>query len=224
MTATARKIDEVENSLYARREALQAEQAKLNEEHGAAALAAAEGIQDATRQIPAIKQKLREIQDELAALDAADRVLNCRKHEATIKARMNEVKTAAARIPSAAAKVSDAWTKFEASMAEMGRAWEMLEAATDEANRLGRICQMAGAPAERYEVSNNVSVHLLQSMAGKLLWIATKDKIQHDPYSFGNTPATPAEVRERIDYSLNNLKVNAQRHTERALAVIQRDA
>lgn len=217
-------IYEVESGLHARRAALQTEHAKLHEEHGAATLAAAEGIQGATRPIPAIKQKLREIQDELAALDAADQALNRRKHEAAIKVRVDEVKLAATCVPQAAEKVSSAWTKLEAAIAAMGGAWDELEIAANEASRLSLTCQMAGVPGDRHEVSNDIPVSLLQSMAGKLLWIATKDKIQHDLHSFGNTPATPAEVRERIDYALNKLKLNAQRHTDRALAVIQRSA
>lgn len=224
MTATARKIDEVENSLYARREALQAEQAKLNEEHGAAALAAAEGIQDATRKIPTIKQKLREIQDEFAALDAAERTLEQRKHASKIQQRIDTVRSAEADVPKAAASISAAWDKLEASFSALGKAWEELVSTAEDANRLARMCQAPGVMPGRSEVINDVPVQLLQNMAGKLLWIATRDLIEPDHHSFGNTPATPAEVRQRIDYSLNNLKLNAGRHADRSVAVIQRDA
>lgn len=224
MTATVRNIDEVENSLYARREALQTQHAKLNEEHGAAALAAAEGIPGATNQIPVIKQKLREIQDELAALDAADRTLERRKHAARVQQRIDTVKTAEAGVPKASEQVSAAWDRLEASFAELGSAWQNLQFAARQANRLAYICQEPGVMPGHTEVTNDLCVDLLQNMASKLLWIATGDQIQPDHYSFGNTPATPAEVRQRIDYSLNNLKLNAGLHAERSVAVIQRDA
>lgn len=224
MTATARNIIDVESTLHSRREALHQQHAKLTEEHGAAALAAAEGVPDATKRIPAINQELREIQDELAALNAADTALDRRKHAAMIRARVDDVKAAEAAAPKAAAAVSAAWDKFAATMVDMGSAWRELESATHAANDLAYKCQAAGAAAVRNEVSNGLRLTMLQDLAGKLLFIETKDKIEPNHHSFGNTPATPAEVRERIEYSLNKLQLNVTNHTERAVKVIQRDA
>jgi hypothetical protein len=224
MTATARNIIDVESSLYSRREALHQQHAKLTEEHGAAALAAAEGVPDATKRIPAINQELREIQDELAALDAAETALDRRKHAAMIQARIDEVKAAEAATPKAAEAVSAAWDKFAATIGAMGSAWRDLEAATKGANELGRKCQSAGAVPGHSELSNDLRLTMLQDLAGKLLFIETKDQIQPNHHRFGNTPATPAEVRERIDYSLNKLQQNVKHHADRAVKVIQRDA
>lgn len=224
MTSAARNINEVESSLYCRREALHQQRFKLNEEHGAAALAAAEGVPDATKRIPAINQELREIQDELAALDAADSALDRRKHAAMIQGRITAVKAAEASTPKAAANVSAAWDKLADTIAAMGTAWRELECATRAANALARECQDAGTPPNRAEAPNDLRQTMLQEMAGKLLFIETKDKIQPNCHSFGNTPATPAEVRQRIDYSLDKLQKNVKSHTERAVTVIQRDA
>lgn len=224
MTATARNIIDVESSLYSRREALHQQHAKLTEEHGAAALAAAEGVPDATKRIPAINQELREIQDELAALDAAETALDRRKHAAKIQARIDDVKAAEAATPKAAEAVSAAWDKFAATMGAMGSAWRELESATQAANELARKCQTAGAMPNRFESNTDLRLTMLQELAGKLLWIETKDKIEPNHHSFGNTPATPAEIRERIDYSLNKLQQNVKHHADRAVKVIQRDA
>lgn len=224
MTATARNIDEVENSLDARRQALEMRRSQLQGEYEAAALATAEGDDNATKRVPAIKQELRELQDELAALDAAETALDRRKHAAKIQARIDDVKAAEAATPKAAEAVSAAWDKFAATMGAMGSAWRELESATQAANELARKCQTAGAMPNRFESNTDLRLTMLQELAGKLLWIETKNKIEPNHHSFGNTPATTAEVRERIDYSLNKLQQNVKHHADRAVKVIQRDA
>ncbi|NKQ11504.1 hypothetical protein [Pseudomonas sp. SST3] len=224
MTNVARNIIDVESSLYSRREALRQQHAKLTEQHGAAALAAAEGVSDATKRIPAINQELREIQDELAALNAAETALDRRKHAAKIQTRIDDVKAAEAATPKAAEAISAAWDKFADTMSAMGSAWRELESATQAANELAHKCQTAGAMPNRDGLSNGLRLTMLQELAGKLLWIETNDKIEPNHHRFGNAPATPAEVRERIDYSLSQLKQNVNRHTERAVKVIQGDA
>ena len=224
MTATARNIDEVENSLDARRQALEMRRSQLQGEYEAAALATAEGDDNATKRVPAIKQELRELQDELTALDAAETAIDRRKHTAIIQARIDEVKAAEAATPKAAEAVSAAWDKFAATIGAMGSAWRDLEAATKGVNELGRKCQSAGAVPGHSELSNDLRLTMLQDLAGKLLFIETKDQIQPNHHSFGNTPATTAEVRERIDYSLNKLQQNVKHHADRAVKVIQRDA
>lgn len=224
MTATARNIIDVESSLYSRREALHQQHAKLTEEHGAAALAAAEGVPDATKRIPAINQELREIQDELAALDAASRALNRREHETQLQDRLSSVKNAEAAMPAAVEALSSAWDSFAASIDAMGAVWRSVELAAEEANNLARTCQKAGSREGHLEAPNSLRSDTLQRLAGNLLWLATGDQIKPGHFTTGVTTITADKVRQNMDSHIESLQITVNRHTERALEVIQRDA
>lgn len=223
MSNAARSIN-VENSLYSRREALELEKAQLEQEHGDTALAITEGDTAALQRIPGIKQRQRDIQDELAAIDAASRALNRRDHESQLQDRVSAVKDAEARLPAAVEAVSDAWDNFAASIDAMEAAWRTVQLAAEETNALARTCQKAGSRAGHLEAPNALQTSTLQRLAGNLLWLATGDQIKPGHFTTGVTAITADKVRQNMDSHIESLQITVSRHTERALAVIQRDA
>lgn len=221
MTATARNIDEVEVSLDARRQALELRQEQLEGEHEAAALAAAEGDDNATKRVPAIKQELRELQDELTALDAACRALDRRKHDQRINERVAEVKAAEQAIPGSCRSLQAAWAKLESAFAEVGAAWADVKEVAQTTNAHARACQQPGVMPNRLETRNDIALEVLSRLAGKLLFIASKDEIQPDGVRYGNSPIIPEEVRERLDTVLETVQRNAVMHSARSLKAIR---
>ena len=221
MTATARNIDEVEVSLDARRQALELRQEQLEGEHEAAALAAAEGDDNATKRVPAIKQELRELQDELTALDAACRALDRRKHDQRINERVAAVKTAEQAIPGACRSLQASWAKLESAFAEVGAAWADVKEVAQATNAHARACQQPGVMPDRIETRNDIPLDLLSSLAGKLLFIASKDEIQPNGVRYGNSPVVTEEVRERLNTNLENVQRNAVMHSARSLKAIR---
>lgn len=223
MSNAARSIN-VENSLYSRREALEHEKAQLELEHGDTALAISEGDAAALQRIPGIKQRQRDIQDELAAIDAASRALNRREHETQLKDRLSTVKKAEAAMPATAEALSSAWDNFAASINAMGAAWQSVEFAAEEANAHAHTCQKAGARSGHVEAPNALQKGTLQRLAGNLLWLATGDQIKPGHFTTGVTTITADKVRQNMDSHIESLQITVSRHTERALEVIQRDA
>lgn len=221
MTATARNIDEVEVSLDARRQALELRQEQLEGEHEAAALAAAEGDDNATKRVPAIKQELRELQDELTALDAACRALDRRKHDQRINERVADVKAAEQAIPGSCRSLQAAWAKLESAFAEVGAAWADVKEVAQTTNAHARACQQPGVMPNRIETRNYIALEVLSRLAGKLLFIASKDEIQPDGVRYGNSPVIPEEVRERLDTVLEAVQRNAVMHSARSLKAIR---
>lgn len=221
MTATARNIDEVEVSLDARRQALELRQEQLEGEHEAAALAAAEGDDNATKRVPAIKQELRELQDELTALDAACRALDRRKHDQRINERVADVKAAEQAIPGSCRSLQAAWAKLESAFAEVGAAWADVKEVAQTTNAHARACQQPGVMPNRIETRNYIALEVLSRLAGKLLFIASKDEIQPDGVRYGNSPIIPEEVRERLDTVLETVQRNAVMHSARSLKAIR---
>ncbi|MGE6193360.1 hypothetical protein ACQKCL_20265 [Stutzerimonas stutzeri] len=221
MTATARNIDEVEVSLDARRQALELRQEQLEGEHEAAALAAAEGDDNATKRVPAIKQELRELQDELTALDAACRALDRRKHDQRINERVAVVKAAEQAIPGSCRSLQAAWAKLESAFAEVGAAWADVKEVAQATNAHARACQQPGVMPDRIETRNDIPLDLLSSLAGKLLFIASKDEIQPNGVRYGNSPVVTEEVRERLNTNLENVQRNAVMHSARSLKAIR---
>lgn len=221
MTATARNIDEVEVSLDARRQALELRQEQLEGEHEAAALAAAEGDDNATKRVPAIKQELRELQDELTALDAACRALDRRKHDQRINERVADVKAAEQAIPGSCRSLQAAWTKLESAFTEVGAAWADVKEVAQTTNAHARACQQPGVMPNRIETRNYIALEVLSRLAGKLLFIASKDEIQPDGVRYGNSPVIPEEVRERLDTVLEAVQRNAVMHSARSLKAIR---
>lgn len=221
MTATARNIDEVEVSLDARRQALELRQEQLEGEHEAAALAAAEGDDNATKRVPAIKQELRELQDELTALDAACRALDRRKHDQRINERVADVKAAEQAIPGSCRSLQAAWAKLESAFAEVGAAWADVKEVAQTTNAHARACQQPGVMPNRLETRNDIALEVLSRLAGKLLFIASKDEIQPDGVRYGNSPIIPEEVRERLDTVLETVQRNAVMHSARSLKAIR---
>lgn len=221
MTATARNIDEVEVSLDARRQALELRQEQLEGEHEAAALAAAEGDDNATKRVPAIKQELRELQDELTALDAACRALDRRKHDQRINERVAVVKAAEQAIPGSCRSLQAAWAKLESAFAEVGAAWADVKEVAQATNAHARACQQPGVMPDRIETRNDIPLDLLSSLAGKLLFIASKDEIQPNGVRYGNSPVVTEEVRERLNTNLESVQRNAVMHSARSLKAIR---
>jgi len=221
MTATARNIDEVENSLDARRQALGMRQEQLQGEHEAAALAAAEGDDNATKRVPAIKQELRELQDELTALDAAGRALDRRKHDQRINERVAAVKTAEQAIPGACRSLQASWAKLESAFAEVGAAWAEVKEVAQSTNAHARACQQPGVMRNRVEMRNDIALDALSNLAGKLLFIATQDEIEPNGVRYGNSPVVPEEVRERINTILEAIQRNAVMHSARSVKAIR---
>lgn len=221
MTATARNIDEVENSLDARRQALGMRQEQLQGEHEAAALATAEGDDNATKRVPAIKQELRELQDELTALDAACRALDRRKHDQRINERVAAVKTAEQAIPGACRSLQASWSKLESAFAEVGAAWAEVKEVAQSTNAHARACQQPGVMPNRIETRNYIALDALAGLAGKLLFIATQDEIEPNGVRYGNSPVVPEEVRERINTILEAIQRNAVMHSARSVKAIR---
>ncbi|MBU0813033.1 MAG: hypothetical protein KJ755_21125 [Alphaproteobacteria bacterium] len=221
MTATARNIDEVEVSLDARRQALELRQEQLEGEHEAAALAAAEGDDNATKRVPAIKQELRELQDELTALDAACRALDRRKHDQRINERVADVKAAEQAIPGSCRSLQAAWAKLESAFAEVGAAWADVKEVAQTTNAHARACQQPGVMRNRVEMRNDIALDALSNLAGKLLFIATQDEIEPNGVRYGNSPVVPEEVRERINTILEAIQRNAVMHSARSVKAIR---
>lgn len=221
MTATARNIDEVENSLDARRQALEMRRSQLQGEYEAAALATAEGDDNATKRVPAIKQELRELQDELTALDAAGRALDRRKHDQRINERVAAVKTAEQAIPGACRSLQASWSKLESAFAEVGAAWAEVKEVAQSTNAHARACQQPGVMPNRVETRNDIAHAALAGLAGKLLFIATQDEIKPNGVRYGNSPVVPEEVRERINTILEAIQRNAVMHSARSVKAIR---
>lgn len=221
MTATARNIDEVENSLDARRQALEMRRSQLQGEYEAAALATAEGDDNATKRVPAIKQELRELQDELTALDAAGRALDRRKHDQRINERVAAVKTAEQAIPGACRSLQASWAKLESAFAEVGAAWAEVKEVAQSTNAHARACQQPGVMPNRVETRNDIALDALAGLAGKLLFIASQDEIEPNGVRYGSSPVVPEEVRERINSILEAIQRNAVMHSARSVKAIR---
>lgn len=215
-----RTTEEVAATISARRNDLDAHLRDLGEQHGAAALLIAEGNADASKQVAQLKQQMTEIRDELAALDAADRTLHKRRDDEAKAARAQEVESALATVPLATGAVEAAFGEVEAALAALGNAWKKLEGAVDQANAAAFACQRPVYNPDHATTPNHLSMDLLSSMAGKLLWQATKDSIQPKIGNFGNRQDTPEDVRERVTYALDKLAANSEMYAARSLKAI----
>ena len=212
-------ITEVISNLEGKKTEIVEQLAALRIRKGDAALQAAVGDVSALESIASID---REIRDAQATIDATDAALSAaaRKQEAAqVDAKAGKVKSALAAMPAAVKRGVIATDRVSAAITELGKAWAELEAAADSANELAWECQNPFL-SDQIERQNKADLFVLATLAGKLLWCATGDKIQASSNRLDTAELSVKEVLPLMRNLFEIMPGEAKRHAARSIALI----
>tara|TARA_R110000822_G_scaffold173299_2_gene312906 strand:+ start:5967 stop:6626 length:660 start_codon:yes stop_codon:yes gene_type:complete len=211
MTTTQYSTNEIDKRLESQRADLNARLALLHDEHGTAALKAAEGDTVALQVVPDIKRRMLEINDSLASLDAAQRKLNDRKAKEALDKQLGELQAVAEQVPGLAMEILARWDDLDNAIQQLGEAWRSFEAARKTHEHATRVCAVAGRHSpDQVIMTSGIHDSTARAFAGRLLWEATNGEIEPDV----NRPRDSASVREslarELERTINQSKENAR--------------
>jgi len=199
MTTPKYSTNEIDSRLEAQRADLNSRLALLHDEHGIAALKAAEGDTTALQVVPDIKRRMLEINDSLASLDAAQRKLNDRKAKEALDRQVGELQSAAGQVPGLAMEVLARWDDLAGAIKQMGEAWGAFEAARRSHGDATRVCAVSARHSpDQVIMTSGLHDSTARSLAGKLLWEATNGDLEPNVHG----PRDSATVREALNREL----------------------
>ena len=209
-------ITEVISNLEGKKSEVADQLEALHIRKGDAALQAATGDVSALESIASIDREIRDAQATMDATHAALSAAARRQESEQVDARANKVKAALSAIPAAVKRGVIATDRVSAAITELGKAWAELELAADKTNELAWECQNPFL-SDQIERQNKADLFVLGSLAGKLLWCATGDKIQASGDRFDTAELSVDLVLPLMRNMFEVMQGEAKRHAARSI-------